>query len=179
MKAWKRLDSTRVLDQEYVKVDKDHVLLGNGVEVEDFYKVTIKDAAIIVAVTEDGNLLLKNEYRYCYERELLELPAGCFEEGEKPLEVAKRELREETGYESDRWTYLGATVESSAKLTNMMHIFLAEDCRKVCGQHLDTTEELEVLPVLFEKAVAMVMNNEICCNSSAHGILKAARMLGK
>ena len=91
--------------------------------------------------------------------------------------VARRELFEETGYVSDRWEYLGPTVESSAKLTNFMHIFLARDCRKVAGQHLDETEELTVELVPMEKAVELVMTNEICCNSSAHGILRAARML--
>lgn len=178
MKKWKKIDSINVLYSEYVKVDKDHVVIGNGMEIDDFYKITIKDASIVVALTPDNELILKNEYRYCYEKDLIELPAGCFEEGEEPLEVAKRELLEETGYSSDRWTYLGATVESSSKLTNYMHIFLAEDCAKVGEQKLDDTEELDVILVPFEKAIEMVMNNDICCNSSAHGILKAARIKG-
>ena len=92
--------------------------------------------------------------------------------------VAKRELLEETGYISEDWKYLGATVESSAKLTNYMHIYFANHCRKVSGQHLDATEELDVLLVPLGQAVEMVMDNEICCNSSAHGILRVARMLG-
>ena len=50
--------------------------------------------------------------------------------------------------------------------------------RKVSGQHLDATEEIEVLVMPLEQAVSMVMDNEICCNSSAHGILWAARKYG-
>ena len=69
-------------------------------------------------------------------------------------------------------------MESSAKLTNYMHIYFANHCRKVSGQHLDATEELDVLVVPLKQAVDMVMNNKICCNSSAHGILKVARLLG-
>lgn len=153
--------------------------LPNGQEIDDFYTVTIRDAAAIVAVDEKGNLILKNEYRYCYGRSLIEVPAGTFEADETDgLAVAKRELLEETGYVSDEWQYLGATVESSAKLTNYMHIYFANHCRKVSGQHLDATEELDVLVVPLKQAVDMVMNNEICCNSSAHGILKVARLLG-
>ena len=64
-------------------------------------------------------------------------------------------------------------MESSAKLTNYMHIYFANHCKKVSEQHLDATEDV----VPFEKAIEMVMNNEICCNSSAHGILRVARML--
>ena len=157
----------------------DPVHLPNGQEIDDFYTVTIRDAAAIVALDEVGNLILKNEYRYCYGRSLIEVPAGTFEANEADgLAVAKRELLEETGYVSDEWQYLGATVESSAKLTNYMHIYFANHCRKVSEQHLDATEELDVLVVPLRQAVDMVMDNEICCNSSAHGILKVARMLG-
>ena len=179
MEKWKTARSETLLDTEWVKVCKDSVRLPNGQEIDDFYTVTIRDAAAIVAVDEAGNLILKNEYRYCYGRSLIEVPAGTFEADETDgLAVAKRELLEETGYASDEWKYLGATVESSAKLTNYMHIYFANHCRKVSGQHLDATEELDVLVVPLKQAVDMVMDNEICCNSSAHGILKVARLLG-
>ena len=179
MEQWKTAKSETLLDTEWVKVHKNSVYLPNGQEIDVFYTVTIRDAAAIVALDEAGNLILKNEYRYCYGRSLIEVPAGTFEEDEADgLTVAKRELLEETGYVSDEWQYLGATVESSAKLTNYMHIYFANHCRKVSEQHLDATEELDVLIVPLKQAVDMVMNNEICCNSSAHGILKVARMLG-
>ena len=179
MEQWKTAKSETLLDTEWVNVHKNSVYLPNGQEIDDFYTVTIRDAAAIVALDEAGNLILKNEYRYCYGCSLIEVPAGTFEEDEADgLTVAKRELLEETGYVSDEWQYLGATVESSAKLTNYMHIYFANHCRKVSEQHLDATEELDVLVVPLKQAVNMVMRNEICCNSSAHGILKVARMLG-
>lgn len=180
MERWKTEKTETLLDTPWVKVRRDSVALPNGARIEDFYAITIRDASAIVALDEGGNLILKREYRYCYDRELLEIPAGAFNDGEAdPLAVARRELLEETGYVSDCWEYLGPTVESSAKMTNYMHIFLARNCRKVAGQHLDETEELTVELVPLQRAVDMVMSNEICCNSSAHGILRAARMLDK
>lgn len=161
-----------------MKIRKDSVVLPNGQKIDDFYAITINNASAIVAIDEEGNCILKKEYRYCYDRDLIEVPAGTFEEDETDgLAVAKRELLEETGYVLDEWQYLGATVESSAKLTNYMHIYFANHCKKVSEQKLDATEDVEVIVVPFEKAIEMVMNNEICCNSSAHGILKVARML--
>ena len=157
---------------------KDAVELPNGQHIDDFYAITINEAAAIVALDDYGNIILKKEYRYCYGRDLIEIPAGGFERGEEGLEVAKRELLEETGYISEDWQFIGRTVESSAKLTNYMHIYFADHCRKVSGQHLDATEEIEVLVMPLEQAVSMVMDNEICCNSSAHGILWAARKYG-
>lgn len=175
-KMWKIKKTERILDSEYVKVDKDDVILPQGREIPDFYKVTIKDCSAIVAITEDHHIILKKEYRHCYEEELIEIPAGVLEDGEDPLKAAERELLEETGYQSNQWTYLGKTVESSAKLTNYMHIYLAEDCKKVSKQKLDYGEDIEVIEVDFDHAIQMIMNAEIICNSSLGAILKVARM---
>lgn len=178
MERWKTRKTETLLNSPWVTVRRDAVTLPNGAQIDDFYAVTIRDAAAIVALDGEGNLILKREYRYCYDRELIEIPAGAFEDGETdPLTVARRELREETGFVSDQWEYLGATVESSAKMTNLMHLFLARNCRRVGDQALDETEALIPLLLPLEQAVEMVMNNEICCNSSAHGILRVARML--
>ena len=173
---WKIKSTERIFDSEFVKVDKDDVTLPHGREIKDFYKVTIKDCAAIVALTPDNHIILKKEYRHCYREELVEIPAGVLEDDEDPLETAKRELEEETGYVGKKWTYLGKTVESSAKLTNYMYIYMAEDCKKVSNQKLDYGEDIEVIEVEFEKVVEMIMNNEIICNSSIGAVLKVARI---
>ena len=179
MDKWTTTKSESLVDNHWVKIRKDSVVLPNGQKIDDFYAITINNASAIVAIDEEGNCILKKEYRYCYDRDLIEVPAGTFEEDETDgLAGAKREMLEETGYVSEEWQYLGATVESSAKLTNYMHIYFANHCKKVSEQKLDATEDVEVIVVPFEKAIEMVMNNEICCNSSAHGILRVARILG-
>lgn len=173
---WKIKSTERILDSEFVKVDKDDVILPQGREIPDFYKVTIKDCAAIVAITPDNHIILKKEYRHCYGKELIEVPAGVLEDGEDLIQTAKRELEEETGYVGKKWTYLGKTVESSAKLTNYMYIYLAEDCEKISSQNLDYGEDIEVIEVSLNEAIEMIMNNEIICNSSIGAILKAVRM---
>lgn len=178
MDKWKTTSSKKLVDTRWVKVRKDAVELPNGQHIEDFYAITINEAAAIVALDDNENIILKKEYRYCYERDLIEVPAGGFEKGEDGLTVAKRELLEETGYISDEWQFIGKTVESSAKLTNYMHIYFANHCRKVSKQHLDATEDIEIIIMPLKRAIEMVMNNEICCNSSAHGIFWVARKLG-
>lgn len=178
MKPWKTLKTEELIRNRWIGVRKDEVALSNGLVIDDFYVITIPDAAAVAALTPEGNLLLKREYRHACGEVLTELPAGMLEPEEKDsLAAAKRELLEETGYVSEKWTYLGATIESASKLSNRMHLYLALDCRKVSGQCLDEAEEVEIVEVPFEQAIDMVMKNEICCNSSAHGILKAARMV--
>lgn len=178
MKRWKTRKTEDIIRNRWIGVRKDKVELPNHLVVDDFYVISISDAAAVVALTPERNLILKKEYRYACDEVLTELPAGMFEPEETDgWNVAQRELLEETGYTSDNWTYLGATRESSSKLSNRMHLYLALDCRKVSEPHLDATEDLEILVVPFAQAVEMVMRNEICCNSSAHGILRAARMM--
>lgn len=175
---WKVNNIEKLIEDRWLTVKKESVDLPNGESIEDFYSVTIPDAAAIVAITDDKKIVLKKEYKHATGEELIEVPAGMFESEEKDgLMVAKRELLEETGYTSVEWEYLGDTVESSSKLTNRMHIYLAMNCKKVAEQSLDKTEELDVMVIPFEKAIEMVMTNEIKCNSSAHGLLKVARML--
>lgn len=58
-KMWKIKKTERILDSEFVKVDKDDVILPHGREIKDFYKVTIKDCAAIVALTSDNHIILK------------------------------------------------------------------------------------------------------------------------
>ena len=101
------------------------------------------------------------------------------EEGEDPFQTIRRELLEETGYTSDNWTYIGPAKESTAKLTNTLHIFLAKDCIKVAEQDLDPSEELELIRVPFEESIEMVMDGRIWANGTAHALLKVARMMGK
>lgn len=176
--SWKTIDTETIVDDYHVRVKKNKVRLPSGAEINDFYTVTIPDAAMVCAVTKDGDVLLKSEYRYACGEEVIECPAGMFEPNETdPLAVAKRELSEETGYESDDWTYFGATWESVSKLTNHMHLFLARNAVKTSGQHLDENEHLDVFSVKMDDAVEMVMNGKINANSTAHLILKAERIL--
>ena len=94
-----------------------------------------------------------------------------------PLDAAKRELLEETGYISEHWTYLGPTIDNPSKLTNRMHLFLAEGCVKVAEQKLDENEHLSVMTVPLSTAVDMVMDGRINANTAAHLILKTEKLL--
>lgn len=173
--SWKVLSSEELINNRWVGVQKEKVELPNGEIIDEFYKIRVCSASAVIALTEENEIILKSEYRHCYERVLIELPSGIFEENETdPLMVAKRELLEETGYESDDWTYLGPTIENSAKLTNTIHLYLAKGCRKESEQNLDKTESIDVVKVPLKDAVNMVMKGDVPCNTTAHGILRVA-----
>ena len=126
-------------------------------------------------VLNDGKILVNR----CISKfgEYYALPGGGQHTGEMLNETVKRELLEETGYISERWTYLGPTIDNPSKLTNRMHLFLAEGCVKVAEQKLDENEHLSVMTVPLQKAVDMVMDGRINANTAAHLILKAEKLL--
>lgn len=176
---WQTLKTETVFDSRFVKLHKDKVRLPDSKIIDDFYTVTIPNGAMICALTSDGDIILKKEYRYACKSDIIECPAGMFEDYENdPLETAQRELLEETGYTSANWQYLGGTRESTSKLTNTMHLFLAENCIKTSEQKLDDTESIELIKIPFNNAINMVMSGEIVSNSTAHLILKVARLKG-
>ena len=180
IQPWITKDSRREFESPFVSVDFHTVELPNGSVINDFYTVTIQNAALIVATTDDGYIILTREYRYVCKEVVTECPAGMMEENEEALTPAKRELLEETGYCSDDWTYLGPTLESTSKLTNKMHLFWAKNCKKVSSQHLEESEgTIEVFKIPMDEAIGLVMNGDIKPNSSAHAILKVARLMGK
>ena len=174
--SWKTIKTEEMFTAQYVTVRKDKVQLPDGAVIDDFYTVKIQDAALIVALTADNQVLLKNEYRYACGCDVIECSAGMVEENEEPMSTAKRELYEETGYTSDTWIYLGPTWESISKLTNTMHLFVAVNCRKISSQHLDINEHMTVSTVPLDTAVDMVMNGSINANSTAHAILIVAEL---
>ena len=176
--SWRTINTETLVDDYHVSVKKNKVELPSGAVIDDFYTVTIPDAAMVAALTEDGRILLKSEFRYACGEEVIECPAGMVEPNEEPMTTAVRELMEETGYSSNDWTYLGPTLESTSKLTNTMHLFLAKNAIRTSGQHLDPNEHVDVMCVSLEAAVEMVMGGIINANSTAHLILKVARMMG-
>ena len=110
---------------------------------------------MIVASDENGHYLCVRQFRQGIKEVTTEFPAGGIERtdgkeygsrdaAEAALDCAKRELREETGYESDDWTHL-ITVPSNATISdNYAYVFMAKNCRKAVDQHLDDTEYLNV-----------------------------------
>ena len=87
-----------------------------------------RDWANVVARTKDGQVIVVRQYRFGSGTVTTEIPGGVVDPGEEPLAAARRELREETGYTSDRWSSLGSVDPNPAFHTNRLYSFLAEDC---------------------------------------------------
>lgn len=117
-------------------------------------------AVAIVALTDDNEIILVKQYRKAVERELLELPAGKLEIGEEPKETAIRELKEETGFSSNKIEYLLEFYTSPGFTDEKMYIFLAEGLIEGEAQP-EKDEYIEVLRVKLDDLIDMIYKGEI------------------
>lgn len=132
------LDSRCAYDGSFLKVDSVDIELPNGKQA--VHEVVRHPGAVgIVAVDGDGRILLVRQYRTALERVTLEIPAGKLEVGEDPLECARRELSEETGYTATDIEYLAPIAVAAGYSDEIVHLFMATGL--VPGQaHPDSDE---------------------------------------
>jgi ADP-ribose pyrophosphatase len=128
-----------------------------------------RDWVNVVARTADGRYVLVRQYRFGTGTVTTEIPGGVVDPGETPRGAAERELREETGYTTDRWSPLGSVEPNPAFHDNRCHHFLAEDVRLTHPQALDGGEDIAVLTVTGAELVDLVRGGAI-----AHSLVIAA-----
>lgn len=116
--------------------------LPNG-EVTDFDIYNVKKTASILAITKDQKVILTKQFRPGPEKILLELPGGYVDENEEPIEAAKRELLEETGYQGN--IQFAGTNYQSAYSNLTKYTYVATDCEKIRSQDLDPEEFIEIV----------------------------------
>ena len=131
-------------------------------------------AAAIVAVNEEGKLLMVRQYRNALDRFTLELPAGKLDEpGEPTLECARRELEEETGYQSDNIEYLLTVNTTVAFCNEKVDLYLARDLKKT-KQHLDPEEEINVELWDIEDLKKLIYEGKMTDGKTIAGIMTYA-----
>jgi len=160
-----------------MEVGVERVELPGGRVVDEFLWVTTRDFAMAVAITREGRVVLERSYKHGPRRVALSLPAGYVEKGEVPADAALRELREETGYTSNDWRALGSfTVDGNYGLCTQ-HIFLARNAECTSepgGAGHDDLEEIEVLTLRLDDAIAALARGEIAQLSTAAALAIAA-----
>ena len=172
-----KIDGERLFDGTVVRLWRDRVQLPNGSEAIREYVRHI-GAAAVLPITKEGDALMVKQFRYPFDKLLLEIPAGKRDSfTEDPRDTARRELEEETGMVCKNLIPLGEYYSSPAILDEVIWVYLATDLEKGV-QHTDEDEFLELVRVPFGDLVKMVENNEIADGKTQMAVLKAARLLG-
>ena len=159
----------QVYDGGLLKVYRDTVRLPDGTTGYREY-IRHPGAVAVLALFDDGALLLERQFRYPSRREFIEIPAGKLEPGEPHLQTAQRELLEETGYAASEWRRLGVLHTAIAYTDEAIELYLARGLTRKEAK-LDAGEFLEVLKVPFDEALAMVRDGRISDAKSVAGLL--------
>ena len=155
----------------------ENYTLQNGVTSEmDF--IQHPGAAAMVPLLGNQEVVLIKQYRHAIREFIWEIPAGTLDAGESPLNCARRELVEETGYSAEDWHPLGTITPLPGYSDERIHIFLASDL-KPAEQHLDDDELLDVHPVKLNDALQMILAGKISDGKTISGLFLASHWLGK
>lgn len=146
MEPWKtRARRTLLEHSRYLTVESHTIELPDGRVIDDWPWVITPDYINVVAVTADGLYLVFRQTKYAIEGTSLAPVGGYLEPGEDPLAAAKRELREETGYEAPDWTSLGQYAADGNRGSGTAYLYLACGAREVAAIHADDLEQQELL----------------------------------
>lgn len=166
---WKIVKDTKVFETPVFTLHQVDLLPDNNEKQVPFYVLNAPEWINIIALTPERTIVLVEQYRAGIHESSLEIPGGMVDEHEKPLDAAKRELLEETGFVADSWKKIGKTSSNPAILSNFTHIYLAENCKKIQEQQTDGNEDIQVHMMPLQDFLDLVGNGTI-----HHSIVMAA-----
>ncbi len=171
----KQVSTKEIFKGRIFTVSEDDIILPNGKDAKREV-ITHNGGVGILPLCDNGDVILVKQFRYPTGKAILEIPAGKLEKGENHFECGVRELTEEAGAVSNKIDYLGEMYPTPAYCTEIIHIYLAREL-SFEEQNLDEDEFLDVIRIPFEKALDMVMKNEITDGKTQIAILKTAQII--
>ena len=174
----KCIKSKEVFSGNVIRVCCDDIELPNGKCATREY-VKHNGAVAIIPVTDSGEIIMEEQFRYAHNRVFLEIPAGKLEApDEVPVGAARRELKEETGAVAKKITFLGVYIPSPAILGEKIYMYLAEGLRFE-DTKLDEDEFLNVRRYSLDTLIDKVMRGEIEDGKTQIAVLKLAHIYAK
>lgn len=156
IKPWKIL-GTRYLHPD---IRLDHCEMSNG-HLLDAYLLDYNDECIVFPLTRKQEVVLIRQYRHGVRKAILELPGGSVDKGESPLEAARRELMEETGFSSNIFIEIGHGSPIPAILTNTLYYFLALDAERIAEQSSWDTGAIEISLIPLDQVIDMAKRGDL------------------
>lgn len=158
---WKKHSSEYISKHIYFTARKDICEMPDGKIVDPYFVVELPTSVCALAITENNEVILAEQYRHPLEETIIEIPGGFVDAGESAATAIARELLEETGYSFSDYIFAGRVAANPGVLNNYTDLYLATGGRKVASQSLDANEDIKIKLVPVETVRQMLMNNEI------------------
>lgn len=157
---WKTLSSKYLSKHIYFTAREDRCEMPDGTIVDPYFVVELPTSVCALAVTENNEAILLQQYRHPVKETLLEIPGGFVDAGEASDKAIARELLEETGYAFSHIHFVGRVAANPGVLDNYTDLYLATGGKKIAAQRLDHNEEIELKLFPLEEVRQMLMQNE-------------------
>jgi ADP-ribose pyrophosphatase len=159
LKIWKKLSTKLIARNDYWSYFLDKFEIENQHNGEYHYVHTL-GSTMVIPITSDNKIILTNQFRYLHQRESLEFPCGSVESNLSFEENARKELREETGFDATELIYIGEFAPYSGVSDEMCYVYLGTGLFESPLPH-DETEEINISFHSFEEIEELLVNNEI------------------
>ena len=160
-RVWRRLSREEPIDYKIFGVRRERYESPRTGQALNATIVEAPDWVNVIALTPEDQCVLVRQYRFGTERVALEIPGGMIDPDESPLLAAERELREETGYDAQRWTSLGRVAPNPGFQRNYLYTYLAEGCACAGPHALDAGEDIEVTLQPVSEIPKLIESGEI------------------
>jgi ADP-ribose pyrophosphatase len=170
-----KISSDEILAGNFLQICRDTVSLPDGRHTTREY-VVHPGAVMIIALLDDGRVVLERQFRYPLHAVMVEFPAGKLDAGESSLACAKRELQEETGYTAREWVKAGVLHPAIAYSTEFIDIWFARGLT-LGEQQLDSGEFLEVFSATPDELMKWCASGKVTDAKTLTGMLWLANML--
>jgi 8-oxo-dGTP pyrophosphatase MutT (NUDIX family) len=168
---WTIKESTQKFRHKLIEVYEDQVIKPDGSHGV-YATVRVKPGVAVLALDADNTVYLAREFRYAIGANSLEVVSGAIDDGEQPIDSAKRELKEELGIEAGEWTQLGRVDPITSIIDSPSTLFLALDLT-FTEKKQEGSERIEAVKVSLDEAARMVIDGEITHGTSCVLILRA------